>query len=81
MAENQELLRLRSENDRLEQENTAMKSDLYFAHIRLESVRSHLWDRSNELAEVQSQMSWYQEKVKILERTIFDKNKLIHGQY
>jgi len=79
MSENSELSRLKIENEQLQQDNAAMRSDLHFAHIRLESVKSHLWDRSNELAEVQSQMCWYQEKVKILERTVFDKNKQIQG--
>lgn len=75
-----EVDRLREDNVRLEHENTAMKSDLYFKHIRIETLKSHLWDRSNELVEVQSQVGWYQEKLKILERTIFDKNRMIQGK-
>ena len=76
-----EVDRLREDNVRLEHENTAMKSDLYFKHIRIETLKSHLWDRSNELVEVQSQVGWYQEKLKILERTIFDKNRMIQGYF
>ena len=75
-----EIKRLTELNTRLESENAAMKLDLYFKDGRLETLRSYLWDRGNELAEAQSQLSWYQEQMKILEQTIHRNQRTIQGK-
>ena len=75
-----EVKRLTELNTRLESENAAMKLDLYFKDGRLETLRSYLWDRGNELAEAQSQLSWYQEQMKTLEQTIHRNQRTIQGK-
>ena len=76
-----EVKRLTELNTRLESENAAMKLDLYFKDGRLETLRSYLWDRGNELAEAQSQLSWYQEQMKTLEQTIHRNQRTIQGKH
>ena len=71
--------RLRAANERLESENAAMKLDLYFKDGRIDTLRSHLWDRGNELAEAQSQLTWYQEQMRRLEKQSRSNQRTIQG--
>ena len=74
-----ELSRLRALNERLESENAAIKLELYFKDGRIDQFRSHLWDRGNELAEAQSQLSWYQDQMKRLEKQSRHNQRTIQG--
>ena len=55
MSKDDEIKRLTEANSRLESENAAMKLDLYFKDGKLDTLKSYLWDRGNELAESQAQ--------------------------